>query len=296
MQNAVSILRDLWRGRLAVAVFALIALMVGALVAYQPSFPPQSRKYSLGVASVRILVDTPDSQVVAIAAEGQATGDLGGHASLLAQLMAQGDAKAAIARRAGISPTKLVTVAPSDPSQGAPAGVAGNPNAEALVFHTLTNDSGDNLPIIGVDAQARTGQRAAELANASVAGLEEYLHSKASVEGIPEHRQLRVRALSVAQGQDVVHGPTLVLAAAATVLTFGALCSILLIGFALARNWRAATFAEQHPELRDRMPVQPVAATVNGYNGAVEHPAPAPEPPARRPAKASALRWNDPPA
>src|SRR4051794_32421730 len=110
MQNAVSILRDLWRGRLAVAGFALAALMVGMLVAYQPAFPPKSRKYSLGVASVRILVDTPDSQVVAIAAEGQATGDLGGHASLLAQLMAQGDAKAAIAKHAGVAANKLITV------------------------------------------------------------------------------------------------------------------------------------------------------------------------------------------
>src|SRR5689334_10983994 len=101
MQTAVSILRDLWRGRVWVALFAVLALVAGLLVAYRPGLPPESRKYEVGVAGARILVDTPDSQVVAIAGPSPA-GDLGGHTSLLAQLMAEGDAKAAIARRAGV--------------------------------------------------------------------------------------------------------------------------------------------------------------------------------------------------
>ena len=72
MQNAVSILRELWRRpRLEVVALALVALVIGGLVAYQPSLPPKRRQYSVGTSSVRILVDTTDSRVVAIAPPDQ---------------------------------------------------------------------------------------------------------------------------------------------------------------------------------------------------------------------------------
>ncbi len=54
MPNAVTILRELWRRRFAVVLFALIAIAVGGLVAYKPSFPPQSRKYEVGVATAKL--------------------------------------------------------------------------------------------------------------------------------------------------------------------------------------------------------------------------------------------------
>src|SRR4051794_7136063 len=146
MQTAVTILRDLWARRLWVVLFALVAILLGALVAYRPSLPPKSRKYEVGVASMRILVDTPDSQVVAIAGEGGGGGDLGGHTSLLAQLMAEGEAKGAIARAAGISPDNLDTVAPTpDDKDPGLADLRDSPT-EILLIKTVTNDNGDQLP------------------------------------------------------------------------------------------------------------------------------------------------------
>src|SRR5262245_8692216 len=120
MQTVVSILRELWRRRPFVALFAIAAVVAGSLVMFQPSFPPKSKKVSLGTANARILIDTPDSQVVAIASKDAVPVDLGAHASLLSQLMTQGDAKAAIAKRAGMNPDKLAVVAPST-APGAPA-------------------------------------------------------------------------------------------------------------------------------------------------------------------------------
>src|SRR3954471_20275254 len=150
MQNAVSILRELWRHRLEVVALALVALVFGGLVAYQPSLPPKRRQYSVGTSSVRILVDTTDSQVVAIAPPDQ-TGpseNLGGHASLLAQLLSQGVAKAAVARHAGVAPNKLIMIAPVEPSQKTESPVRPSRTADVLTIHTLNNDSGEPLPII----------------------------------------------------------------------------------------------------------------------------------------------------
>src|SRR5436305_382249 len=109
MEPYVSILRDLWRVRVAVCLFAVLAILVGAVMLYRPSLPPQSRTYEVGTATAYILLDTPASQVVEVAPAGSET--LGSRASLIANLMAQGDVKAAIARHAGVPPGGLLAIA-----------------------------------------------------------------------------------------------------------------------------------------------------------------------------------------
>ncbi len=248
MQNAVSILRELWRRpRLEVAALAVAALVIGWLVAYQPSLPAKSRQYLVGTSSVRILVDTTDSRVVAIAPPDQPSAgeNLGGHASLLAQLLSQGDAKAAVAKHAGVTADKLVMLAPTDPGQKAESPVRHSRTADVLVIHTLNDDSGEPLPIIGVDAQAANGERAARLASAAVAGLQSYLKSKYAASGVPPDRQLRVRALSVPQGRDDIRGPSMTIGIVVAILAFCLLCALLLVVLAIARQWQAALVAEQ---------------------------------------------------
>ena len=102
----VTILRELWRLRLLVALTAIVAVVAAINVAYQVSPSSiESRKYSVGIATARILVDTPDSQVVEVAPEGSdATGV---RANLLANLMVEGEIKTEIAERAGLRPSQL---------------------------------------------------------------------------------------------------------------------------------------------------------------------------------------------
>ena len=99
-------LRTLWRRRTLVALVAVFAVGVGYLLAFEASFPPKSRSYTVGQARARILVDTPDSQVVEVAPKGTET--LGTRASLLANLMVEGEVKASIAARAGLPPKRLI--------------------------------------------------------------------------------------------------------------------------------------------------------------------------------------------
>src|SRR3954464_1626428 len=102
--ETVAILRTLWaRRRLAGAVLVL-AVLVGAAMAYRlPSL--QSRSYQVGVAAPRVFVDTRSWQVVEVSPKGGDT--LGTRAGLIASLMVDGTIKDSIARRAGLRPQQF---------------------------------------------------------------------------------------------------------------------------------------------------------------------------------------------
>ncbi len=243
METAITILRELWYRRAVVAIFAAVAIVVGGLVAYRPSLPPESRKYEVGEATARILLDTPASQAVEVAPKGSET--LGARANLLANLMAEGDIKAAIAKRAGLRADKLYASGPSSvgASPVAPEALRDH-DANILTMSVLTDDIGGQLPIIDIDAQAVDAKRAAALANAAVTGLQDYLATKAAADKVDDARRLQARALGAAQAADVARGPSPVLAAFAAILLFGLLCGLLLVVSALVRVWRVASDVE----------------------------------------------------
>jgi hypothetical protein len=240
MESAVTILRQFWQQRSAVALFAVVAILIGGLVAYRPSLPPESRQYKVGAAFARILVDTPASQAIEVNPEGGAS--LGGRASLLANLMAGGEIKDLIARRAGLEPAELITVAPADAESetGASTEPRGR-GANVLTTSVPTDDTGVQLPMIDVETQAVDAKRAVALAEAAVAGLNEYLDSKASADKVPDARRLRVQALGAPQGRDVTKGPGMLLAAVATVFVFALFCGMLALIDSIANSWRAAS-------------------------------------------------------
>ena len=242
------ILRELWRDRLSIVLCASLAIIAGVLVAYRPALPPslESRKYEVGTASARILLDTPASQVIALAPKSGE--NLGAHASLLANLMGEGEVKAAIAKRAGLDQDRLLTVTPSAAESGSvsPAQLR-NPRANIVKIRALTNDTGEQLPIIDVDAQAPDARGAAALANATVSGLAAYLDHKATVDGVSESRRLRVRALGTSQGSLISRGPGGLIGVIVSIVLFATLSGLVLFAGALGRGWRAASDAEDAP-------------------------------------------------
>jgi hypothetical protein len=240
MESAIKILRNLFIHRVIVAVFAIVALAIATLVAYKPGFPPQSRKYRVGSGHVQILIDTPASQVVEINPQG--ADGLGSRAGLLANLMIGGEVKQAIAQAAGLRPDQLIATSDSAlaPANVTPAQLK-NPHALILKTSVVTNDDGTDLPIVSVQTQAPDARRAAAIANAAVTGLKQYLDSRAAREGVPDGQRLQVRGLGGAQAGDVAKGPGNMLALAAFIFIFGALCGGLLLVVALAHGMREST-------------------------------------------------------
>ena len=231
MTSIVTILRDLWRLRLAVLVVFAIALLVGLAVAFRlPSL--ESRQDKVGVATVRVLVDTPTPQIVDIAPKGAET--LVGRTTLLASLMVDGVVKDAIARRAGLRPSELQ----SDPSvvTGDPQGEPPDPGEYGLSTRVILSGSGDPLPIIEIETQGPDAAAAETLANAAVAGLRDYLDTQGS--DTPTARRLRVGGLAPAQAGTAVRGAGSVMAVIVTIVLFALGCAVLLLIRALARDWR----------------------------------------------------------
>jgi hypothetical protein len=241
--DSVTILRDLWHLRRAVVIVALLALITGTAVLYKVSFPPnlESRRYDVGLATARILVDTPSSQVVEVAPKGSDT--LGVRANLLASLMADGVVKAAIARRAGLPPKELLGISEAATE---PAPVSKPPGRRdfALTTRVLMNTGGDQLPIIEIEAQAPDRASASRLGAAAVEGLRDYLDSTAARQQVPDADRLQVTGLGAPQADVVSRGPGPVLAVAVMILVLGFGCGMLLLALAVARKWRAASASE----------------------------------------------------
>lgn len=254
--EAVTILRELWRRRMAVGLVALVAILMGLLLTFRVGIPPESRRYEVGIATTRVLVDTPQSQVIKVDPKGSET--LGLRANVLANLMVEGEAKAAIARRAGLKPKRLFATAESalKPQTISPK-VRRNPNINLISTRVVTNLDGEQLPIIEIEAQAPDAERATALANASVSGLTDYLDARAATgEEVDANRRLRVTGLGTPQATVSTRGPGAAVALAAAIFVFLGGCAAILFGSALARGWRQAE-ASEHLEVDDLSPGEP---------------------------------------
>lgn len=258
--DTVTTLRELWRLRLYVAGVCVLALLAGAAIMYK------SRTYEVGVATARILVDTPSSQVVQVAPKGSDT--LGTRANLLASVMIDGAVKSDIASRAGLQPNQLVgmTDAATQPSSSGPAPVSApsGPHAYVLSTQVLTDSAGDQLPIIEIDAQAPDRAAAVRLADSAITGLRAYLDSTAALERISPADRLQLNGLGAPQATTEVRGASPVIALVVSIVVLGLGCAGILAVLALVRNWRAASAREQRGE--DRLAV-PSARAQHGDNG-----------------------------
>ena len=221
----------------------LLAALAGTALLYKISLPGkvESRKYHVGVAQARILLDTPSSQVVDVAAKG--SDSLGVRANLIASLMVGGSVKSAIAERAGLAPEKLIGITELAEE---PSPVAEKPKRDDFVLTTnvVTNTGGDQLPIIEVTAQAPSRAAAATLANAAVSGLRDYLDSTASQQHIGDGKRLQVTGLGKPTSTLEVKGPSNMIAIMLVIFLIVLGCAGILVVSAVNRGWRAATARE----------------------------------------------------
>jgi hypothetical protein len=247
--ESITILRELWRLRYIVALGGLLALAIALMTAYRVSLAPpklESRQYQVGVASARMLIDTPASQVVELNPKGADT--LSARASLLANLMVSSPVKAIIARNAGIPVDRLVAIAPAapgGPTVPTPLSQRAAEASKAPGSYLLTLQADETLPIISIEAQAPNAGEAARLANATTAGLRDYLRSVAGAQNVPAARQIVVSGLGAAQAADVVRGPRHLFAIAAFILVFGFACFSVIMISGISRGWRRAAALER---------------------------------------------------
>jgi hypothetical protein len=237
--NSVRILRALTRHPLILAQVVLLSIVVGWLVGFKPTFPPKSRSYTVAVASERVLIDTPQSQVLEVAPAG--SGTLGTRASVFANLLVVGELKNEVAKRAGLAPNKLI----GGTDASATAGAAGPGDATKAApttarLHTSVLLSTDQvqLPIIKIDAQAKTPVLAARITSAATETLSSYVAKKAESEGVSADKRLNIRSLGAPVVDQEIRGPRHLLALLAGLLVLGMGCAAIVMVPAFLRAWR----------------------------------------------------------
>jgi len=244
----VKILRELSRRRRLVGLVLGIALLTGFLLAFRPGVPPQSRQYQVALASSDILIDTRDSQVVAVGGHGPDLPTLAGRANLLGNLMTSGPLKDAIAKGAGIPSEMLVVVPPANVStpgvQPVPVTTPasrGVPDADATILNVSTDEP---LPILHIVAQAPQTETARRLSAETMVQLRRYLATVATSQDIPAVHQLVVRQFSPPLAETATRGLPRRFALAATIVLILLGCGAIVGGSWFMRSWRQIEEAE----------------------------------------------------
>jgi hypothetical protein len=175
----VGMLRELSRHKAILAGVMAVALVVALLTSYKlPSF--QKRSVSFGAASSQILVDSPQSTLVAGAQDGTLA-TLYTRAQIFAQYLSSPEARVKIAAASGV-PVRQITA--SGPFSQDAQRTNYDPQQTAQRANSILNEKAPNrlvfaaqqdVPIITVSAQSPSSGDAVKLANASFTALKSYV-------------------------------------------------------------------------------------------------------------------------
>jgi hypothetical protein len=226
----VTVLRLLWRRRVLVGLGVVAAICVGFMVG-------NGTPRLVGVASTRVVVDTPRSQAVEPSPRGAST--LAQRTALLADLASTDSVRRRIASGARVPADQLLVV---DDRLTTPAVLTALPEAAARAAaadhrrYELTLHADETLPIITIDA--RTPDRRSAVRLAAVAA--NTLKVVAAPGDAPATRGSVVNVFSPISAREVVQGPRRLFALIAFVVTLVLWCTCIAVAPGIARAGRRA--------------------------------------------------------
>jgi hypothetical protein len=252
--DLIRILNELWNRRWWVLAATVVAALVAISTNYKlPSF--EKRALLTGAASSQVLID---SQTSAIADVDRDPGPLANRAVVLAQYMSSAEARTAIAEKMGLSPTQISADGPfstlTDRStyQATPAGPRANQLTEENAVYRLVFDAQLSLPIISIYTQAPDANGATGLASAATSVLTGYVTDLDR--GIPKGRRITVSKLGQPEGGTVNDGANPILALLAFVGVLVVLCTLIVLGSGLVRQWREMKASDRDGEAATEEP------------------------------------------
>lgn len=257
----VETVRQLWQRKLLVGIVVLVALAVAIFSAYRVNASPfglEKRALTVAAASSQILVDSPDSTLVAGAELGTFEA-LSTRAKIYGQYLASLTARQEIARLAGVPARSISTSGPFSSATGQTAYTsqsseerAGELLQEGAV-NRLVFTAQEGVPILTVDAQSASSETAIALAGASFATLKQYVRNL-EANGRPVRLGVTVRQLGEPEGGTLGGNNNLMLMVLAFLVVFGLGCAAILVVPRFVQRWHALDYADyaDHPE-----PAQP---------------------------------------
>ncbi len=242
----VETIRQLSQRKLLVGLVLALALAAAIFSAYRVTLSPfglQKRSLAVAAASSQILVDSPQSTLVAGADLGTFDA-LATRAKIYGQYLASLAAREEIADRAEVPVPSIATSGPFSSATG--QNVYSTQTSEDRAGELLQEGAANRLvftaqegvPILTVDAQSATSDTAIALASASFATLEHYVHSL-EADGKPVSRGVTVRELGAPEGGTLGGSNNLILMVLAFLVVFGSGCAAILLVPSFAQRWRA---------------------------------------------------------
>lgn len=232
----VALLRVLWRHRIVVVIGGVVALGLGAMLVRGPT----SR---LGVASTRVVLDTPTSQLLFADPPGAPT--LGWRTQLLGDVMTTAAMRQRIAQAMGTTADDVIITTPAQSVAVVPVSlpvVALDAAASVAATKPFQVDltAATPLPIIRIDTRAPDARSAVRLARTTSTSLKRAARAGAASPGFPDllPQDLVVRDVGAVRSREIVNGPRRAKAAAAVIFVFALWCGAVTLCAGLARARR----------------------------------------------------------
>lgn len=255
----MEVLRSIWGGvrrRPLITASAALAVLVAVWSVAQISVVPPRltpRSLELATGTTHVVVDTPRSSILDLRQDTYSLTALTQRAIILGNVMANGEVREAIARRAGVPVESLQVTPPLTPTQPRVQVGLGNQKRATDILedsdqYRLSIQANPTVPMLDIYSQAPDADTAETLANAGVDELRSYLTDLAITEDTPEDEQIRLVQLGRARGEVINGGVELQVAVLAFVITFAIAWALLTVIARLRRDWRATGLPRTAPD------------------------------------------------
>jgi hypothetical protein len=261
----ISILKELWKRRLLVALVIVVAIVAAVVAVYHVSPSGLSKRSTPSASgSSEVLIDSARSPIAGSKRNVEA---LSTRAAVFARLMASGNVVKEIAKEVGVKPWEIQVSGPQ-PFPGEAPGVS---EAGAELPYGLTYTQVGELPIISIASRAPDLAHARALAAAAPRALEKLVAGIQANQATPVTERVEIRTLGPATVSAADNGPGNKIALA---IFFG----ILFVGLGLILGvprlvaaWRDA--GEEEDELDDVGDIsEPSPTLLVPYPGAEKAP------------------------
>jgi hypothetical protein len=200
-------LYDLWRLRKGLVISLCLAVLAAGYSAGKLSlFPPgvKPRPLTIAAASTSVLVDAPQS-ALSLVVNTQNIEGITNKALLVGNVMASPPVKTYIMREAHLpARIDLQIISPVTldyPRQLTSEGTKSPTDIlKAPDQYRLLISANPTVPVLTIDSEAPSAAEAGRLANAAVAGMQDYLRDLGAQENLKPAQQVTLRQLGAAQG------------------------------------------------------------------------------------------------
>lgn len=241
-------LRELFRMRIVGIVCLMLGVLAAVSASYKISLSPfglEARSLQIASATAEVLVDTPYSTAVDLRQGSADIEVMTTRATLLGNVIASPPVLENIGRRLGVPPESIVAQAPLTADFPRPIMEPGKERASKDIFkdpeeYRINVQVDPSVPVLRVVAQAPTKEKAEQLADSAITGLQDYLDRAAAEAGTPTKDRVRLERLGRGHGVVVNGGVRPQASVVAFLVVFGLTSAAAMFIGRVVRGWREA--------------------------------------------------------